>query len=185
MRIAREIMAHWGETATEVTLSDALIPRRNYAGLNVQDEQLRIWLPDPAKIALMEVCERLGLSLTAYLTELFATYLYGVHEVMRMRDHQNGLYDTQDLQFSDADLSDGGDAEDDGPAFDEPVPEMGKNIFALKIFLPAKLKVGLQQRAEKAQVPLGRFARAMICAHLFGRDVGPKLLMTANQPASD
>ena len=133
----------------------------------------------------MEVCERLGLSLTANLTELFATNLYGVHEVMRMRYHQNGLYDTQDLQFSDGDLSDVGDAEDDGPAFDEPVPEMGKNIFALKIFLPAKLKVGMQQRAEKAQVPLGRFARAMICAHLFGRDVGPKLLMTANQPASD
>ncbi|MBH2020623.1 hypothetical protein [Polaromonas sp.] len=81
----------------------------------------------------------------------------GFHEVMRMRDHQNGLYDTQDLQFSDADLSDGGDAEDDGPAFDEPAPEMGKNIFALKIFLPAKLKVGLQHRAEKAEVPLGRF----------------------------
>lgn len=185
MRVAREIMAHWGEAATEITLSGDLIPQRNYAGLNVQDQQLRIWLPDPAKIALMEICERLGLSLTAYLTELFATYLYGVHEVMRMRDHQNGLYDPQDLQFSDADLSDDGDAEDDGPAFDEPVPEMGKNIFALKIFLPAKLKTGLQQRAEKAQVPLGRFARAMICAHLFGRNVGPKLLMSAHQLASD
>ena len=185
MRVAREIMAHWGEAATKVRLSDSLIPQRNYTGLNVQDEQLRIWLPDPARIALMEVCERLNLSLTAYLTELFATYLYGVHEVMRMCDHQNGLYDDRDLPFSDADLSDGGNAEDDGPAFDEPVPEIGKNIFALKIFLPTKLKVGLQQRAEKAQVPLGRFARAMICAHLFGRDVGPKLLMTANQPTAD
>lgn len=180
MRVAREIMAHWGQAATEVTLSDTLIPQRNYAGLNLQDEQLRIWLPDPAKIALIEVCERLGLSLTAYLTELFATYLYGVHEVMRMRDHQNGLYDTQDLEFSDVVHFECEETESDSPSFDEPVPEMGKNIFALKIFLSAKLKSGLQKRADKAQATLGRFARAMICAHLFGRDVSPKLLMTSD-----
>ena len=183
MRIAREIMAHWGQSAADITLSDDLIPHRNYAGLNVQDEQLRLWLPDPAKIALMEICERLNMSITAYLTELFATYLYGVHEVMRMRDNQTGLYDTHDFEFINADASGIGGADDDGPAFDEPLPEMGKNIFALKIFLPAKLKSGLQQRADKAQAPLGRFARAMICAHLFGRDIGPMYLMATNSSA--
>ena len=183
MRIAREIMAHWGQAATDLALSDGLIPHRDYGGLNVQDDQLRIWLPDPAKIALMEVCERFGMSITAYLTELFATYLYGVHEVMRMRDHQKGLYDTDNLQFLDANPYEGGQTDDDGPAFDEPVPEMGKNIFALKIFLPAQMKSGLQQRADKAQAPLGKFARAMICAHLFGRDVGPKFLMATNEQA--
>ena len=180
MRIAREIVAHWGQSATNLELSGDLIPLRNYAGLNVQDEQLRIWLPDQAKIALMEICNRLGMSVTAYVTELFATYLYGVHEVMRMRDLQSGLYDTNDVQFLDVDPSQGFPTEDDGPDFDEPVPEMGKNIFALKIFLPTKLKLGLQQRADKAQAPLGKFARAMICAHLFGRDMGPKLLMATD-----
>ena len=176
MRISSEIVAHWGESANEA-LSDALIPQRNYTGLNVQDEQLRIWLPDPAKIALIEICNRLSMSLTVYLTELFATYLYGVHEVMLMRDHQTGLYDIDDLEFYDDEVSDCIDGEEAYSTFDEPVPEMGKNIFALKIFLSSKLKVGLQQRAENAQVPLGRFVRSMICAHLFGRDVGPKLLM--------
>lgn len=183
MRIARETMAHWGQSATGLALSDALIPRRDYAGLSVQDEQLRIWLPDPAKTALMEVCNRLGMSITAYLTELFATYLYGVHEVMRMRDLQSGLYDTDDMGFLDADPYEGRQTEDDSPAFDEPVPEMGKNIFALKIFLPAKLKIGLQHRADKANTTLGKFARAMICAHLFGRDVGPKFLLATANPS--
>lgn len=183
MRIAREIMAYWGQSANDLALSADLIPHRNYGGLNVQDEQLRIWLPDPAKIALMEICERLNMSITAYLTELFATYLYGVHEVMRMRDQQTGLYDTDDIQLLDADPYADRQPEDDCPAFDEPVPEMGKNIFALKIFLPARLKTGLQHRADKANAPLGKFARAMICAHLFGRDVGPKYLMTSNESA--
>ena len=128
----------------------------------------------------MEICERLNMSITAYLTELFATYLFGVHEVMRMRDNQTGLYNTHDFEFINADASGSEEVDDDGPAFDEPLPEIGKNIFALKIFLPAKLKSGLQQRADKAQAPLGRFARAMICAHLFGRDVGPKYLLSTN-----
>jgi len=181
MRIAREIMAHWGPAATDLALSADLIPRRDYAGLNLQDDQLRIWLPDPAKTALLEVCNRLGMSITVYLTELFATYLYGVHEVMCMRDHQKGLYDADAMQFLSADQLESEELEDDGPVFDDPVPEMGKNIFALKIFLPAKMKLGLQQRADKSQAPLGKFARAMICAHLFGRDVGPKFLMAINE----
>lgn len=180
MRIAREMMLHWGQSATAQELSSDLIPQRNYAGLNVQDEQLRIWLPDPAKVALMEICNRLGISITAYLTELFATYLYGVHEVMRMRDLKNGLYDTDNLQFLETDSYEGGQAEDDSPAFDEPEPEMGKNIFALKIFLPARLKAGLQNRADRANAPLGKFVRAMVCAHLFGRDVGPKFLLASD-----
>lgn len=100
-----------------------------------------------------------------------------------MRDHQKGLYDADDLQLLTPDQLDSEELKDDGPAFDEPVPEMGKNIFALKIFLPAKMKLGLQQRADKAQAPLGKFARAMICAHLFGRDVGPKFLLATNVSA--
>ncbi|MBK6743460.1 MAG: hypothetical protein IPG66_10965 [Hydrogenophilales bacterium] len=74
-------------------------------------------------------------------------------------------------------LDSDGEPEELVPEFDDPVPEMGKNIFALKIFLPSKIKEGLQHRANMAKVPLGRFARAMICAHLFGRDVGPKKLL--------
>ena len=65
----------------------------------------------------------------------------------------------------------------DDPEFDDPMPEMGKNIFALKIFLPHTIKLGLQQRANVARVPLGRFMRSMICAHLFGRNVGVKALL--------
>jgi hypothetical protein len=180
MRISRDQMAKWGSTDRQARLPD-LIPERDYHGLNVQDVQLRIWLPDPAKIALMEICNRLGMSITAYLTELFATYLYGVHEVMRMRDQQTGLYSTDDLELLDTAFYESEPVEDDDPEFDESIPEMGKNIFALKIFLSSKLKNGLQMRADKAQAPLGKFARAMICAHLFGRDIGPKYLMAINE----
>lgn len=54
-----------------------------------------------------------------------------------------------------------------------PEPDLGKNIFALKIFLPEKLKQELQRWADHANITLGQFARALICAHLFGRAYGP------------
>jgi hypothetical protein len=183
MRIAREVMAQWAASAEATPLSTNLIPPRDYRDLNEQDEQLRIWLPDQAQQALTEICARLDISMTVYLTEFFASYLFGIHEVMRMRDNQIGLYEAKDVQLGYAmELSSQEPEQDElGSEFDDPVPEMGKNIFALKIFLPRKIKDGLQYRANKAQVPLGRFARAMICAHLFGRDVAPKMLMNPSE----
>lgn len=180
MRISREQLDQWVRQAVAQPLSDDLIPPREYSGLQCQDTQVRLWLPDQARIALEEVCTRTGLSMTAYLTEFFASYLFGVHELMRMRDAGTGLYaDTTPFEHDDKEvlpdflLED----EEEGPDFDDPVPEMGKNIFALKIFLSRKIKVGLRHRANIAGVPLGRFVRAMICAHLFGRSVGVGALM--------
>lgn len=182
MRISREQLDQWVRQAEEQPLSDDLIPPREYSGLQRQDTQVRLWLPDQARIGLEEVCARTGFSMTAYLTEFFASYLFGVHEVMRMRDAGTGLYEEKTSVESDDEeaLSDSlleDEDENEGPEFDDPVPEMGKNIFALKIFLPRKIKVGLQHRANIAGVPLGRFVRAMICAHLFGRSVGVGALM--------
>jgi hypothetical protein len=179
MRIAREVMAQWSPSSEATPLSDDLIPLRDYSSLSTQDEQMRLWLPDAARQALAEICERIDVSMTLYLTEFFASYLFGIHEVMRMRDDNIGLYEAKNGQRKCAMKIISLEPEQDelGSEFDDPVPEMGKNIFALKIFLPHKIKDGLQYRANKAQVPLGRFARAMICAHLFGRDVPPKMLL--------
>ena len=186
MRIPRELLDQWQRQAHSHTLSDGLIEARDYSGLQRQDAQIRLWLPDPARIGLEDVCARMGVSMTVYLTEFFATYLFGVHEMLKMRDQGNGLYGngesderSSDDRTDEADVASAPDdsAEDDDPEFDDPVPEMGKNIFALKIFLPYPLKRGLQQRANIARVPLGRFMRSMICAHLFGRNVGVRTLL--------
>lgn len=178
MRIARDVLADWVPGAEEGPLSANLIPVRDYSGLNVQDTQLRIWLPDGAKQALTEIGDREGASYTVYLTEFFATYLYGYHELLKMRDTRTGLYEPDPGRGAEPVEDEAPPIEDElGPEYDDPEPEMGKNIFALKIFMPKKMKDGLQQRANRAHVPLGRFARALLCAHLFGRDVGPRRLL--------
>ena len=186
MRIPRERLDQWRRQADSHALSDGLIAARDYTGLQRQDAQIRLWLPDPARIGLEEVCTRMGVLMTVYLTEFFATYLFGVHEMLKMRDQGNGLYGNGESDeggsggsTDEAECTSAPDAsaEEDDPEFDDPVPEMGKNIFALKIFLPYQLKLGLQQRANIARVPLGRFMRSMIYAHLFGRNVGVRTLL--------
>lgn len=168
MRISRDRMAEWKPGDSQKELS-SLIPPRDYSGMNteLQNVQLRVWLPDPAKIGLEEICQRAETSMTVYLTEYFIEYIYGRHELLKMRENCSGLYEPKpefkyNMERTRSQL--------------QPT-NLGKNIFPLKIFIPTKIKDALQALANRAQTSLGEFTRALICAHLFGRTHGHKKLM--------
>jgi hypothetical protein len=137
-----------------------LIPQRNYQGLNAQTEQLRVWLPSPAKVALEEIAQQAESSMTVYLIEYFVSYLYGQHELLRMRETRTGIYEPQNHKAC---------AMAPTPRL---LPNLGKNIYALKMFVPLKLKLDLQALADKTAVTLGEYTRSLICAHLFGQEYG-------------
>ena len=170
MRIAEWIAEKRRSVA--VTPLSACIPKRNYAGLNEQDEQLRLWVPDPVKRGLEEVSARANLSLTAYLIEFFATHLYGYHEVSRMREMKTGLYEP--VQPKVKILAKGVTHSQFCEEEDYEEPDLGKNIFPLKLFVPAKLKADLSSLAVKAGITLGEYSRALISAHLFGQTYAPR-----------
>lgn len=165
MRISRELMAEWQAGYGRNRLSE-LIPERDYTGLNQQAAQLRVWLPEQAKQALIELGNLEEVSMTVYLTEFFVTYLYGYHELLRMKATRKGLFEP--LQSTSNRRSCAMEVRN------PPEPDLGKNIFALKIFMPSKLKADLQQWANEAGVPLGQFVRMIICQHLFGKEFAPK-----------
>lgn len=91
MRISRSTVAGLELVSTDGLT--ALIPPRDYSGLNQANTQLRVWLPEPAKLALEQACEIHDTSMTAYLTEYFAEYLYGHHELLCMKATRTGLYE--------------------------------------------------------------------------------------------
>lgn len=168
MRISHSTMA--GLQLSTVGRLSELIPPRDYSGLNQQDAQLRVWLPDPAKKGLDELCEINEMSMTAYLTEYFANFLFGHHEVMRMRASRSGLYEPEPERRYCA-------IEPDGPEPEpEVAPNLGKNIFALKIWIPEKIKDGLRSQAARSMVTLGEFSRTLICYHLFGCEFHTNIL---------
>lgn len=165
MKIAQWI-AERRRSTSRSKLSE-LIPARDYTELNQQDEELRLWVSEPVKLGLDSVREQVSLSLTVYLTEFFATYLYGRYELLRMREMHLGLYAPE----PPLDVTKGLNCYGDLP--DEAEINLGKNIFPLKIFVPAKLKTALTEHAAKSGLTLGEFARAVISAHLFGQTYAP------------
>lgn len=168
MRISRDAMAKFQPLSTDDRLKQH-ISNRDYSGLNKQDTQIRLWLPEAAKLALIDLAKFEDISITAYITEYFVTYLYGYHELLRMRQSCIGLYEPippmPNRRYCAMDVK------------PDPEPNLGKNIYALKIFIPNKIKQDLQRYADKAGVTLGYFARRVICAHLFGQYYGPSELI--------
>ena len=170
MRIAQWIAERRRSTSRN-KLSD-LIPERDYTNLNQQDEELRIWVPEPVKLGLEKVSEQASLSLTAYLTEFFAAYLYGHYELLRMREMQLGLYAPEAKPELQSEVTRSQSCYSD--LSDEPEINLGKSIFPLKILVPAKLKSALSKHATNSGLTLGEFVRAIISAHLFGQTYAPR-----------
>ena len=151
-----------------------IIPDRGLLDLTRNNAELRVWLPGEGKQALDEVAEKLGVVRSKYLREFFVTYLYGLHELLRMQAAEYGLYyvppppppsppsppgeRSPEVMYSRA-------------RTEECIPGLGKNIVPLKLYLPQRLKDDLQGLADKAGVPLSQFAREALVSHFFGQTV--------------
>lgn len=144
---------------------------RGLSELHHNDAELRLWLPEPLRIALHQTAQETDCRESQYLREFLVVYLYGVHELLQMQTHKTGLYfvpppkqpephyDTK-IQFSRTSIS-------------EVIPGLGKNIIPCKLRLPSKLKEDLQHLADKNGMPLGRYAREILVQHFLGHTVWP------------
>lgn len=137
------------------------------------DAVLRLWLPVPLKTAMDEAIAVMGVTGAKYLREFFVVYLYGAHELLRMKADKTGLYyvpspkpmisseRSSGVMFSRA-------------ATVECIPGLGKNIAATKIKIPQKIKDDLDSLAIRASVPLGQFTRELLASHFLGHTVWPE-----------
>lgn len=128
---------------------------------------LRLWLPVPLKTAMDESMAEMGVTAAKYLREFFVVYLYGTHEMLRMKAEKTGLYyepppvpRSEQVMFSRA-------------AKVDCIPGLGKNIVATKIHVPQKIKADLELLANRAGVPLSRYTRELLVSHFLGHTVWP------------
>ncbi len=126
---------------------------------------LRLWLPVPLKTAMDESMAEMEVTASKYLREFFVVYLYGAHELLRMKAEKTGLYyepppvpRSERVFFSRA------------PSVDC-IPGLGKNIEATKIYIPQKIKADLESLANRAGVPLARYTRELLVSHFLGHTV--------------
>ena len=152
---------------------------RGIEQLHQNNAVLRIWLPVAAKTALEQCRAQLGKTAANYLREFFVVYLYGEHELLRMKADKTGLY-----YIPPPNPSRGGSFYQ-RVSMADCIPGLGKNIVPLKLKLPAKLKSDLETLAQLADVPLGRFIREILVSRLLGHTLLPERLETAYSSAEE
>ena len=141
---------------------------RGIYDLSGNEAVLRLWLPVPLKTAMDESLTEMDVTGAKYLREFFVVYLYGAHELLRMKAEKTGLYyepppvpRSEQVFFSRA-------------ATVDCIPGLGKNIVAIKIKIPQKIKDDLDLLANSAGVPLGQFTRELLVSHFLGHTVWPE-----------
>ena len=139
---------------------------RGIDDLHDNDAVVRLWFPEPLRDAIYQTSCELETTESKYLREFLVVYLYGVHEILRMKENKTGLYyvpppqpnSDRGILFSRVSMSD-------------VIPGLGKNIIAVKLRLPVKMKNDLQRLAKKQNVPLGQFMREILVQHFLGHTV--------------
>ena len=61
------------------------------------------------------------------------------------------------------------------------VPGLGKNIIPVKLFLPNKTIIDLQELADKAGIPLSTFVREILISHLLWHALWQECLRSWSQ----
>lgn len=144
---------------------------RGIGDLTENKAELRVWLPTTVDIALSDMAEVADLTVSQYLRQFFTVYLYGAHEFERMRINQTGIFY---IPLSDDSADSLGMVVFSRSSTYASLPELGKNIAPLKVFIAQKLKDDLQAVADKAEVPLSQFVRQILISHLLGHTVWPE-----------
>lgn len=142
------------------------------------DAVLRLWLPVPLKNAMDEALAAMDVTGAKYLREFFVVYLYGAHELLRMRSEKTGLYYVPPPALHSADIS---SVMCSRVAVVDCIPGLGKNIVATKIVIPQKIKDDLGLLANGAGVPLSRFVRELMVSHFLGHTVWPERITVWEQ----
>lgn len=143
---------------------------RGISDLAANRAVLRLWLPVPLQIAIDESMAQMNVTSAKYLREFLVVYLYGAHELLRMKAERTGLYyvpppvPDSGIRFSRASTVDC-------------IQGLGKNIVAIKIKIPQKIKDDLELLANRADMPLGQFTRELLVSHFLGHTVWPERIV--------
>ena len=162
-------------SASAQKLSSLYQGDRGLLDLRANDAELRVWIPEPLKVAMTETAKRHDEPLSTYVREFFITYLYGAHELLCMRDNQTGIFyeppPTGNTEKAESPVM------FSRPSKVDYIPGLGKNIVPYKLFLNEKIKSDLMDLAERNGIPLSQFVREILVSHFLGHSVWPQRIL--------
>ena len=168
-----------------LSLDELLAGMGDLGTLDDHDTALKFWLPEPAEKALSELAKLQGDSMSVLLREFLAAHCYGVYVVQLLRSRQPGPSFESGARFS----------RKRAPAETRKVrkvtywiPELGKNVAPLKIWIAKRLRDDLQALADHTKVPLSQYVREIAISRLLGHGMLPKrpeMFLAAPLPSAD
>jgi hypothetical protein len=152
--------------------------------LKSHDVAVKFWLPTPVSEALNELRSLNGQSVSEFLRQFLAVHCYGAYayHLMLMLHLHPDLFREFDygVVFSNRrDLN--------RPAGSMPssavttkvrvktyfVPELGKNVAPMKIWMAKRMRNDLQRLADHAELKLSNYLREIVISRLFGHGTLP------------
>lgn len=161
-----------------LAFSEIVAGMGDFSDLAKHDTALKFWLPEPAEKALHEMKERSDLSASEFLRQFLAIHCYGLYAFYQMTDIMPKLFREQPgIMFSKA--------EEQPPQGKKRidtywVPELGKNVVPIKIWIPKRMKTDLQTLSEHAELTLSNYVREILISRLLGHGMVPQRTLMLN-----
>lgn len=170
---------HSAPPAKVVNYADMIAGMGDFEDLANEDVALKFWLPDPVERALEDLAKYYDVSVSLLVRILLADYVYGRYALAYMRENQVGIHrrDSDPPMFC---RSTGSSAQQLKRIYK--VPELGKNIAPIKVWIAQRQKNDLQVLADHAGVLLSKFVRELIVGGVLGRGTLPERQGLAVQP---
>lgn len=164
-------------TRRPLGFSKLLEGMEDFQDLGHHDTALKFWLPEPAREALQELADRQDESMSELLRQFLAQHTYGVYTFHLMNDRYPGLFKVglpqphEGIRFSRRRVN-----EEDGKKRIDTywVPELGKNVMSIKLWLPKRLRDDLQVLADHTGIRLSQYVREIVISRLLGHGTLPK-----------
>lgn len=156
----------------------------DFSDLRTHDKALKFWLPEPACEALEDLSRRNGDSMSEALRQFFATHCYGIYAYQLMLDAVPDLFSEPSGMASRPLFSRAGHAEKRSPTYW--VPELGKNVAPVKVWIPRRMAVELQMLADHVGIKRSQYVREIVISRLLGHGtlpMRPEMLTAEPLPA--
>lgn len=155
---------------------DLIADMGDFSDLAKHDAALKFWLPEPIDAALKELCARGGESMSEMLRRFLAQHCYGVYAVEVMREALPGLFRDPDEIPAVLRLSKSPPNTPNGKVRVDTywVPELGKNVAPIKVWIPSRLRSDLEVLATHVDIKLSQYVREIVISRLLGHGTLPK-----------
>lgn len=158
----------------------------DFSALKTHDVATKFWLPEPVALALEDFSKAQALSRSEMLRHFFAAHCYGIYIVELLRRKSPEIFrDTEPAMFSKSRQTPPPGKKREHTYW---IPELGKNVSPIKIWVASRLRDDLQSLADHTEIPLSQYLREIVISRLLGHGMvpmRPTMLEATPLPSAD